>query len=100
MSSSDQSPWVPAPQLRIELLTRAGCHLCDDARRLLESYGLVVESIDIDADEELRRRYTDCVPVVRIDGVDRFRGRVNEILLRRILKQSRRRSMRRRDSSG
>jgi hypothetical protein len=44
--------------------------------------------VDIDADPALRKRYTDCVPVVEIDGRERFRGRVNEVLLRRIVAAS------------
>ncbi|MEX2185591.1 MAG: glutaredoxin family protein [Pirellulales bacterium] len=67
------------------MYTRIGCHLCDDARELLVRYGLEPESVDIDADPQLRERYDTCVPVVEIDGVERFRGRVNEILLRRLL---------------
>ena len=31
-------------------------------------------------------RFNTCVPVVEIDGKIRFRGRVNKILLRRIVK--------------
>ena len=70
---------------RVVLYTRAGCHLCDEARDLLIRHGLRPESVDIDADAELRERYDTCVPVVVIDGVERFRGRVNEVLLRRLL---------------
>lgn len=66
--------------------TRAGCHLCDDAKQLLERHGLAVRTIDIDGDPELRARYTECVPVVVIDGQERFRGRVDPLLLRRLLK--------------
>ena len=69
----------------ILLYTRAGCHLCDDADVLLARYGLVPQRVDIDADPALRERYNDCVPVVVIDGKERFRGRVNEVLLKRIL---------------
>jgi glutaredoxin len=69
------------------IYTRAGCHLCDEARSLLAQYGLPLELVDIDADEALRARFTDCVPVVFIDGKERFRGRVNEVLLKRILAQ-------------
>jgi glutaredoxin len=69
----------------IVLYTRAGCHLCDDARDLLRQYGLEPRLIDIDADAALRQRYTTCVPVVAINGKERFRGRVNEVLLRRLL---------------
>ena len=32
-------------------------------------------------------RYDQCVPVVEIDGQERFRGRVNEVLLRRLLQR-------------
>ena len=70
---------------QVTIYTRAGCHLCDDARELLERYGQQPQLIDIDADPQLRERYTTCVPVVIIDGKERFRGRVNEVLLRRLL---------------
>ena len=74
--------------MKVELLTRSGCHLCEEARALLESYGLVVEPIDIDERPDLREQYCDCIPVVRIDGVVRFRGRVNEVLLQRLLRRA------------
>lgn len=68
------------------LYTRQGCHLCDDAKALLLRHGLEVQEVDIDADPTLHSKYTECVPVVAIDGVERFRGRVNEVLLRRLLR--------------
>ena len=67
------------------LYTREGCHLCDDARTLLEQHGLQPRRVDIDADAELRERFNECVPVVEIDGKVRFRGRIEPILLRRLL---------------
>jgi glutaredoxin len=70
------------------LYTRAGCHLCEDARRVLEEHGLAPMSVDIDADPGLRKRFDTCVPVVEIDGRIRFRGRIEPILLRRILARS------------
>lgn len=69
------------------LYTRQGCCLCDQAKAILESHGLSVEEVDIDGDPELHARYTNCVPVVSIDGRERFRGKVDQILLRRILRQ-------------
>jgi glutaredoxin len=69
----------------VTLYTHAGCHLCDDARSLLVRYGLAPRLVDIDTDPQLRERFSHCVPVVEIDGKERFRGRVNEVLLRRIL---------------
>jgi hypothetical protein len=64
--------------------------LCNEAKALLEKYGLSVrEEIDIDADPLLHERYTECVPVVFIQGRERFRGRVDERLLQRILRNQR-----------
>jgi len=67
------------------LYTRLGCHLCDDALAVLSRFGLQPQLIDIDTDPALRERYTNCVPVVEIDGKERFRGRINEVLLARLL---------------
>ncbi len=71
--------------LSITLYTREGCHLCDIAADVLSRYHLTFEVIDIDAHPALRQRYNDCVPVVEIDGRERFRGRIDELLLRRLL---------------
>src|SRR5262245_40063518 len=67
-----------APQ--VTLYTRQGCHLCDDAQALLVECGLQPQLVDIDADPTLRARYSECVPVVEIDGKVRFRGRVDRVL--------------------
>lgn len=67
------------------LYTRQGCHLCEDAKALLVRYGFSVEERDIEADAELLERYGHWVPVVWIDGQERFRGRINESLLRRLV---------------
>ena len=69
----------------IVVYTRDGCHLCDEAVALVSRYAQVSRLIDIDQDPDLQARFTTCVPVVEIDGRIRFRGRVNELLLRRIL---------------
>ena len=70
----------------VTVYTREGCHLCDDAIALLVRNGLTPKLVDIDADPALRDRYNECVPVVEIDGRERFRGCVNEVLLQRILR--------------
>lgn len=72
------------PQVR--LYTRRGCHLCEDAKALLLRHGLTPHEVDIDADPQLVERYNTCVPVVVIAGKERFRGRVDEVLLRRLLR--------------
>jgi glutaredoxin len=68
------------------LYTRDGCHLCEAALRTLEQAGLEVRQIDIDADPKLKARYDACVPVVVIDGRERFRGGIDNLLLRRLLR--------------
>ncbi len=67
------------------LYTRAGCHLCDVAHDELRRQGLRPTLVDIDEDPALQSRYGECVPVVTIDGQERFRGRVNAVLLQRLL---------------
>jgi len=69
----------------VTLYTRQGCHLCEDAHALLVRHGLQPNLVDIDADPALRERYHECVPVVEIDGRERFRGHINEVLLMRLL---------------
>jgi glutaredoxin len=73
---------------RVVLYTRPGCHLCDLARETLAKYANSLPppiEIDIDADPALRSRFSTCIPVVEIDGKIRFRGWVNEVLLRRLI---------------
>jgi len=67
------------------LYTRTGCHLCDDAWQILLEHGLQPRAVDIDTDPELRDRFDTCVPVVEIGGKVRFRGRVDPVLLKRLL---------------
>jgi glutaredoxin len=75
----------PFAMPKVVLYTRHGCHLCDEALALLQRHGLNPRLVDIDAQPALRAKYNECVPVVEIDGKERFRGRVNEVLLARLL---------------
>ncbi|GAA1392234.1 glutaredoxin family protein [Luteococcus peritonei] len=54
------------------LLTRQGCHLCELAlpvvERLAGAHGARLAQLDVDADEALRARYTDHVPVLFVRG--------------------------------
>jgi glutaredoxin len=73
---------------QVVLYTRPGCHLCAVARATLEKYAESLpapQEVNIDSDPRLRERFSTCVPVVEIDGKIRFRGRINEILLRRLI---------------
>ena len=67
------------------LYSRDNCPLCDEAYVILDRYGFSIETIDISQDSELLDKYEMCIPVVEIDGKVRFRGKINEILLRRII---------------
>lgn len=55
--------------LEIELLQRAGCHLCDEADELLFQISMDVPigviKVDIDKNQTLLERYGDKIPVVR-----------------------------------
>jgi thiol-disulfide isomerase/thioredoxin len=54
--------------LSVRFLTRDGCHLCDEARPVLEKVAkgmnVAIEEVDVDGDEELARLYGLRVPVI------------------------------------
>ena len=74
---------------RLQLLTRAGCHLCEDAAGRLAPIaaeaGLVVTPVDVDADPDLRAEFGDRVPVVLLDGREHSYFTVDVPRLRRDL---------------
>jgi len=67
---------------RITLFSRPGCHLCDDARAVLDRVGIPYEERNIEDDDALHRRYLERIPVVAIDGEDAFDVFVDEAALR------------------
>ncbi|MBF4163863.1 glutaredoxin family protein [Nocardioides acrostichi] len=80
---------------RVTLYTRAGCHLCDDARAVVravcDELGEGFEERDVDTDPELapdlRRRFSDEVPVTFVDGAQHDFWRVSAQRLRAALAQ-------------
>jgi glutaredoxin len=76
----------------VVLYTRSGCHLCEEPKRMLAKYQsrfrLDITEVDVDGDPALKAQYGECVPVVTIAGRERFRGRINEVLLLRALSAS------------
>lgn len=72
--------------IRVVIYTREHCPLCDEAHHELVRHGLRPTLVDVDGDPALRQQFGNCVPVVHINGRLRFRGRVNEHLLKRILR--------------
>jgi len=51
-----------------------------------KQFGFALEAVDVDRDPELAGRHGDWVPVVTVNGELRFRGGVNRVLLRRLLR--------------
>jgi hypothetical protein len=87
MAISDPGGQGAAP--RVLLLGRAGCHLCDDARAVIErvasDLGVGWEERSIDEDPELQRAYGEQIPVTFVDGRRHDFWRVDEGRLRAAL---------------
>ena len=79
-----------ATPLRITVYSRGGCGCCRKAKDVLEGfcakYRIEVEEVDVDADPALRDRYGMEVPVVAVAGKVRFRGKVDPVMLGRLLR--------------
>ncbi len=74
---------------RVRLLTKPGCHLCDDARAVVAAVcaerGLGFDEVDISADEELMALYGEQIPVTFVDGAQHDFWRVDGDRLRAAL---------------
>ena len=79
----------PAPTPRITLLTRPGCHLCDDARSVVvevaAELGVGWEEIDISTDETLLAQWWEQIPVTLVDRQQHDFWRVDGARLRSAL---------------
>ena len=75
----------------ITLLTRPGCHLCDEARavvtRVAADLGVPWEERDITRSAAELAAYCDKIPVTLIDGVQHDFWRVSEQRLREALER-------------
>jgi hypothetical protein len=60
----------------VRLYSRPGCHLCDVMKAELEE-------VDIDRDDDLRRRFGHSIPVLEIGGRVAFKGRLTASELER-----------------
>jgi glutaredoxin len=70
----------------IEILTKQGCCLCDDAKdivqRVLPDYPAQLVITDIESDPKLFEEFKEKIPVVRINGVESFIYKAHETTLR------------------
>jgi glutaredoxin len=64
------------------MYSRPGCHLCDEARAVLDGIGEPFTEIDITTDDALHAAYLERIPVVALDGVELFDYFVDEAALR------------------
>jgi glutaredoxin len=73
----------------VVLYGRPGCHLCGDARVILEriraELPFALDERDIEQDEALHRAYLERIPVIALDGEELFEFFVDEDELRRRL---------------
>ena len=69
------------------LYERDGCHLCDEARVLLDEMlgGGRYARVDIETDDDLVVRYGFRIPVIGLDGVDRLEAPITAPDLRALL---------------
>lgn len=93
----DQAGWkarLPGVRFRdVTVYSRDGCHLCDTAVETLAAYSEYFETgdihvVDIDTDPNLIEQFGLEIPVIAIDGKVRFKGRVDETLIRRLIDAS------------
>ncbi len=67
------------------LYGKPGCHLCDDARVVVErvraEHPFELREVDISLDPQLNREYGERIPVLALDGEDLFDFFVEEAVL-------------------
>jgi glutaredoxin len=85
-----------ANPLDVTLYTRPGCHLCADAKAimqpLLTEFGATLREVNIDQDSELGERYSWDIPVVFLGAHKAAKHRINPQQFRRQLEQARSRT--------
>jgi glutaredoxin len=73
----------------VTLYGKPGCHLCDDAREVVERVRtqrpFELEEVDVSVDPGLHREYGDRIPVLALNGVELFEFHVEEAVLVRQL---------------
>ena len=68
--------------VQIDIYSRPGCHLCDDAKEVVERvrrrFPFSLRVVDIETDPELEKTYGEQIPVVFINGNKAFKYHVDE----------------------
>jgi glutaredoxin len=78
--------------VHLTILIKERCPLCEQALAVLgelqEEIGFELEAIDIASDPELGRTFRFAVPVIRVDGEEWARHRVDAEFERRLLERA------------
>jgi glutaredoxin len=61
---------------QVTLYGKPGCHLCDDARAVVErvraDHPFELREVDVSLDPQLNRAYGERIPVLELDGEELF----------------------------
>ena len=79
--------------VHVTILSRVDCHLCDVVYRiathLQSELNITARKVNIEGNSALTERYGSRVPVVLLDEIEHFAGKVTEGELRRAIKKAR-----------
>jgi glutaredoxin len=74
---------------RVTLYGKPGCHLCEQARKVVrgvqDQRWFELEEVDVSVDAALNRRYGERIPVLALEGEELFEYFVDGDALRRQL---------------
>ena len=77
--------------IRVEIYSRPGCHLCEEAKAVIDRvrrrYAFALEVIDIEGNPALEACYGTEIPVIAINGNKAFKYRVDEAEFERKVKR-------------
>ena len=86
------TPDKTTPGPRVVIYSRPGCHLCEEAKIVIEASGYrgeyTLEEINIVSDAELLRRYRYDIPVITINGEEAFRHRLTADEFRKVMDEA------------
>ncbi len=75
--------------VEVVFYTRAGCHLCDAAKAVVDAVRdrvpFALDVVDIDGDRALAARWNDEVPVIFVGGKKAFKYTVDAARFERML---------------
>ena len=70
----------------LEILTKSDCCLCEDIKKIVNrvilDYPAKLVMTDIESDPALYEKFKERIPVLKINGIESFVYKTNEITLR------------------